>query len=509
MAMRESIRAIPENPCRPEVGKGPKLVGADWLAANKAWYKEIGMEVPNVPYIIHESTFVTPDGAPIKRDKTREREVISSYLDLQDKNYVKDLKAAAASLPPMDASCRIAVQIPAHNEEKSIYHTLKQWAGQVDNKGESLSSSIYEINIINNGQQGYSKDDTSGEVERFRSENPNVKVNFLDVEFPINRGNVGMARKFMTDVILLRSLNRQQQNDPLYIESGDADILTVDPKTLASRIKQFDEKPHIDAIAGEVDFYPEKLMENDFIFFTIRAREIAKKQLQIRRLRPENNSTYGFYNAIPTRGCNTAFSAEAYALSGGYLATIIGEDTELGKRFNLMRGSYKDNIFVPNTHTVINSPIRMQTSPRRHIYSAIHNVRPYQDYADVAMTQGMRDIPLDAIGSISTSRISVENVADYEKTMNRQMQFFKRNVSDPEEQIHLFKQMAAFLGFGKYKVRENANGIRQIINSSESNEDTSDWESDFIMHPDNTVCIVNIGNLKSAFDRYRTKRSAA
>ncbi len=160
-------------------------------------------------------------------------------------------------------------------------------------------------------------------------------MNVLDIEFLIETGNVGMARKLLTDILLQRSLNRPNQTGPLYLESADADVLEIDKHTLMKRIQRLDSKAYLDAVAGRLDFCPKILMQNDYLFFFLRAKKIAKVLLRDYTLRPDRNNDFSFYNRVATSGWNTAFTAEAYALIGGYLPVKRGEDTDIGRRISI------------------------------------------------------------------------------------------------------------------------------------------------------------------------------
>src|SRR5204862_4452086 len=113
-----------------------------------SWYKHMGVPLTMMPYIKDQhGKFVNYDGSEISRDSMRERKVIRNYLSSQLADYQKELRRLAASLPPMLAECRVAIQIPTYHEEMNIYHTLKEWASQLSLEGELFAPSIYEINI--------------------------------------------------------------------------------------------------------------------------------------------------------------------------------------------------------------------------------------------------------------------------------------------------------------------------------------------------------------------------
>lgn len=498
---------MPENPHRPEHKVGPLMFGNEWISSCIDWYKEIGLDVRSMPYVFNEEGILTnPDGTPIRRNVMRERKVISEYLSSQPKDYQDAVQNLASSFPPMSPDCRIGLQLPTHNEERHIYNTLRGWASQLTHDGNSLPPSQYEIMIVNNGPEGYPKDNTMSEINRFKKDFPHIKLNHIDIEFPTTTGNVGLARKVITDTLLQRSINRPFQIAPFYIESEDGDILEIDKHTLSSRIQELDNKPYLDAISGIQDFNPNILMENDYLFFSIRARKMSKALLTERRLRPDRNEYFSFHNRVTTGGWNNAFTAESYALIGGYLAAKVGEDYDIGKRISVMRGQEVNGKFVPNTYTVESSNIRMQSSPRRFIHAALNNIRPYMDFADKQITTELRELDLEEMMEmLPNARISAENVQLFESVLSRQIRFFARTVKHPDEQARFFKRLIYFLGFGKHTIIKNDDGSSSTINSRETDADCSDWDFDCEVDAKGKVTIKNIGNIKHALDSYRER----
>ena len=509
-----NIREIFEDPHQPvlehRIGSG--VFGQEYIKAYMAWYKHMGVPLTMMPYIKDQhGKFVNQDGSEILRDSTRERKVIRNYLSSQRPDYQEELRRLAESLPPMLSECRVAIQIPAHNEEMNIYHTLKQWASQLSLEGELFEPSIYEINVLNNGPRGYKRDKTLAEVERFQKDFPYVNMNVLDIEFLIETGNVGMARKLLTDILLQRSLNRPNQTGPLYLESADADVLEIDKHTLMKRIQRLDSKAYLDAVAGRLDFCPKILMQNDYLFFFLRAKKIAKVLLRDYTLRPDRNNDFSFYNRVATSGWNTAFTAEAYALIGGYLPVKQNESYDMKRRMSIMRGT-ADNQgrFIPNTYTVEKIFTRMQSSPRRHIHAVAKDTRPNLDFADMQRMAEIRELnPYAMASTLPYERLSQENIAVFEEVLTKQWQFFARTVKNPANRLRVFRRLMLFLGFGRYQISENEDGSSTVRNSRVSNEDSTNWNLDYHITPDGQVAIDNIGNLKDAFDRYREKHTCA
>jgi len=507
-----NIQKLPEDAHQPEYRIGLGMFGQEYINACMAWYKHMGVPLTMMPYIKDQhGKFVNYDGSEISRDSMRERKVIRNYLSSQLPDYQKELRRLAASLPPMLAECRVAIQIPTYHEEMNIYHTLKEWASQLSLEGELFAPSLYEINILNNGPRGYKRDSTLAEVERFQQDFPYIHMNVLDIEFLIETGNVGMARKLLTDILLQRSLNRLNQTGPLYLESGDADIFEIDKQTLVKRIQRLDSKPYLDAVAGQLDFCPKILMQNDYLFFFLRAKKIAKVLLRDYTLHPDRNNDFSFYNLALPSALNTTFTAEAYALMGGYLPVKQNEGSGMRRKISIMRGTADDQgRVIPNTYTVEKISTRMQTSPRRHIHALAKETKPYLDFADMQKTSEIRELnPYEMVSTLPYERLSQQNIAVFEEVLTKQWRFFARTVKNPANRLRVFRRLMLFLGFGRYQISENEDGSSTVRNSRVSNEDSANWNLDYHITPDGQVVIDNIGNLKDAFDRYREKHTCA
>ena len=147
----------------------------------------------------------------------------------------------------MDSEVRVCVNIPAWMEGKNLYNDLVQYTQQVDSNGRPLDPRLYEINIIINRKTGTASDNSVAEIDRFKSDmttqGKSFQINYVDVEFDSPFNNVGNARRVITDLTLMRSVERQNQNKLLYIETEDADLVTVDKNTVINIINKLDNNP--------------------------------------------------------------------------------------------------------------------------------------------------------------------------------------------------------------------------------------------------------------------------
>lgn len=355
-----------------------------------------------------KKVWVEADGSPVERNVGRERSTLSSYLESQYasspeyKNYVEGL---ASAMGPMNDKCRVAVNIPAWLEEKNLPGLLTQYFDQKDKDGNPLDPELYEVNIIINRKEGTPGDASAQVIEKFMADysaqhggrRPNVR--YVDVEFKPENATVGYARKVLTDAVLARSLARPNQQEPLYIESEDADLLDVDRRVISNLISKLDKNPHLDAVRGTEGRMPEILKENSLLAMRRNAWEVFLMMSRQRRYRnPAVPGWNAFANRIITSGWNTGYSAEAYAMIGGYEPVRAGEDISIGERISMVRGDGS----YPNLETIGSVPTRTESSPRRFINEIIKHKGAYEGFGEGPDEQTIRDMSLpDLMSQIS------------------------------------------------------------------------------------------------------------
>ncbi|HBD02051.1 MAG: hypothetical protein UX38_C0019G0002 [Microgenomates group bacterium GW2011_GWC1_46_16] len=459
-----------------------------------AWLEKIGYFPPQI-------------GSENIREVKREQDRIIEYLRKLNPDETIRLTDLSAQIPPMHPDCRVAINIPAYHEERGIYHTLEEWSHQNEN-GIPIDKNKYEINIIVNREETAKDDKTYDEVSRFKQEHPDIHVNLIKVVFPSGKGGVGPARKVITDLTLLRSSRRGlNQKDPLYIESEDADLLEIDAKAVSNLIKKFDSNPKLDALRGKQDLAPNILKEHDYLFFERRVERLTEYLLRDSRLRPEiNPSADSRWNSVVLGGWNSAYTAEAYALIGGYQNVKIGEDVDLGTRFALMRGERKpDGTIIPNTKTIDTVRNIGQSNPRRFIQALLTKKHAYHTFGDEAIDQAVRDMePVELLKSIEEGkRISEDNIKIFENVLNSNFQWLRNVIKDDRMLKITFSRLMTGLGFSKYKVEHSADGNVKRLSGSLSEKESEGWQLDYHQEPDGQIKIDNIDNLANALEKYR------
>jgi hypothetical protein len=367
-----------------------------------------------------KNIWVDKDGNPVKRDVEREKTRLKEYLDQQEEPFLAELKGYEKSIDPMHEKCRVSINIPARFEEVNLPNLLDQYVKQVeiDGSGAEVDKDTFEINIIVNRKEGEAPDRSLEVIDEWKAENPGYHVNVIDAVFPKEKANVGTARKYITDLTLMRSVNRPASDGPLYIESEDADLFSVDKRTVSRLIKGFDESPHLDVLRGVQDRQPEILQQNDLLFFDRRVWDIWEMALRKVAYRPENTKGNSFvWNRVISGGWNTAYTAEAYVQIGGYVPDLIGEDMKIGQKISILRG-VKDaatNEFIINTQTSETSGLRASSSPRRFIDTMSRNIDPYGDFEDQSLKE--KTLPELLEGIKEFAKIAPEQKGRYENIL--------------------------------------------------------------------------------------------
>lgn len=445
---------------------------------------------PKPPESEAEEVWLDMDGKPVERTVEKEREAITKYLDHireTDPEYYKELERLSeeSTMPAMREKCRVAVNIPAWMEGKNIYHALEQYTQQTDKDGNPLSQDLYEINILVNNKKGAVPDETIAEIGRFiadaKKRGRTFHINYVDVEFPEEKARVGHARKVVTDLTLVRSMKRSSQTKPLYVESEDADLLRVDQRTVINLIDALDQNPHLDAVRGVQDRYPPIMMENDLVFLSRRMHDFSELFLRQKKLRPENNPEANFnWHRVITGGWNTGYTAEAYALIGGYSShKEKGEDLEIGEKISMMRGDGKK----PNLDVIGRVYTRSDSSPRRFIGEVLTGKGAYSEtFQDQELNELIKNTPAPELMELAApfARLSAGNSREFGRIINAHYRWVSKLCKDRPVGREVFDSVMFWLGFKK---------------------------GDYTYTPDNRLIINNWENVKAALEDYRKRHA--
>ena len=430
-----------------------------------------------------KKVWVDKEGNPVKRDKDRENKRIAEYLAKQNKSYSKELEDFEKNIGPMNEKCRVAINIPARFEAKNLPNLLDQYVKQTDGSGKEIDKDLFEINIIVNHKEGEVADNSVKVLSEWKKKNPGYHVNVVDITFPQEKANVGMARKYITDLTLRRSINRNKSDGPLYIESEDADLFSIDKRTVWKLIKDFDAEPHLDVLRGVQDRQPEVLQKNELLFFDQRMRDVQEMLLRKVAYRPENTKGNSFvWNRVISGGWNTAYTAEAYAQIGGYVSDLIGEDMKIGQKISLLRGAKngESGELIINTMTSKTSGLRSSSSPRRFIDTMNKNIGSYDDFEN----QDLKHKTLDELleGSKEFAVATKEKKPEYQRVINGMVGFVKSQIIEKQVGTTINRTMWAM-------------GLKEK-------------EGHYTLNPDNSVTLTDKGmeQIISLMKNYKDKK---
>lgn len=433
--------------------------------------------------------WVEADGSPVVRSVERERNTIYNYLNSEfSKNpeYKQKVASVMSSLGAMSDNCRVSVNIPAYMEADNLDRLLSQYIDQTDNKGEALEQSLFEINILVNRKKGTPEDDSVKVIESFIKKYAKLHngvrpvVHYTNVELDPEDANVGFARKLLTDAVLQRSLDRNNQSQPLYIESEDADLMEVDKRTVFNLISKLDKNPHLDVVKGVEGRMPSIIKDNALLFMRRTAWEVFLFNARQKRFRdPRNPNWNSFSNRVLTGGWNCGYSAEAIAMIGGYESVRLGEDLPVGEKVSAMRGDG----YYPNLDVIGSVPTRTESSPRRFINEIANKKPAYDDFGDDSDEEAIRGV------SLSDAMKRIDEYADI-----------------TEDNKPIFENEAqTYYDWARYSTPtlDDARDVARRIMRSVGYE-----EGDYVFEGDK-IRIINWDNVKSNIKAYRRDFTSA
>ncbi|MBX4204686.1 MAG: glycosyltransferase family 2 protein, partial [Candidatus Doudnabacteria bacterium] len=419
---------------------------------------------------------IEPQPPEKTRDVSRERERIKHYLDKLPKTYVDELRQLKDSMRPMSDQTRVAIMIPAYNEAANLERLLDQYTKQIESNGKKLDPRIYEIDIIVNRPQGAPADNSVDVIKKFKDEHPEYQINVIDKEFPRESAGVGLARKYLADLILLRSQERKNPTGQLYMESEDADLLEVDPETVVRLMNKYDKNPELDALRGKQDRYPEVMAKNDMFFLNRRMDDFWEVLMRDKKFRPKDVPNNFVWNRVVTGGWNTSFTAEVYAQIGGYSPLKVGEDMYIGEMISVFRGKRKGDNIEPNVKTISTIATRSDSSPRRYLDAMIRGIDPYADFHNESIKFKSIDDFLQQIKPYET--LNESNTRQLETLLSGKYRHMIKPLIGEEQGEKFLGRLMHWLGFKK-----------------------DDWK----ISPSGAVEIMSIKNVKKALDDYKIK----
>jgi hypothetical protein len=313
----------------------------------------------------------------------------------EDPSYFEYLTTAVDLLPPMTDDCRIAVNIPARQEEARVYDSLRKMF--IDSRGgpkqltrasKLLDPESYEVNIFDNWPIESSHDGTTEQIERFMRDYPYIPIHLISAGLPEPYANVGFARRLMQDVVVMRSRQRTNPAGRLYIASEDADNEGFDPYALSTYVDYLDRHP--EAIGARMRMIMNLVTLSQVPHMFMDHRMARLESLLMQRADPigpcsQREKDSGFCSRfLPPAGVGVAYTAADMLGVGGYRDAVHAEDFSLWMRLHkreIIRGNEGLRLQTLPTYTI--------TSPRRLLASYVMEQNMYGPQSNFA---GLHDV---------------------------------------------------------------------------------------------------------------------
>lgn len=302
-----------------------------------------------------------------------ERTELDYYFNSQNPEYIKEIKDLNGT-DVMSENCRVAITIPAYQEGKNIRKTLEQFTKQKDKDGNALSSDLFEIVIVDNHPASKTKDNTEAEIQAFVATNPQIKVKYAHKTWINDEGGVGIARKYATDLALMRSKLRSNQTGDLILVSQDADLEGLSDNYIIDMVHAFDSNLRVDAVAGKWTL-SDKVLSKPNVRAAERLWHFLDRLIQNDAVGPTGSRDVKTPGLV---GRNAAFRASIFAAVGGYNNHAkLAEDLEIGWMMQAARNMDASRQIYLNSAEVVSSPRRflaatVQGTPLIQMYGGFH-----------------------------------------------------------------------------------------------------------------------------------------
>ncbi len=257
---------------------------------------------------------------------------IAEHLGCDSASRLTLVQLLAEDLPPLHRDCRLSVCIPAaaHEEENYIRQTIEAFRSQ------TAPRDTWEIVLYLNhpftdaAGNGISPDATMNELEKVRSENPDIHIHYFYLPMPREIATIGQARRLLHDVVALRSLTRDSDAKDHLMLRTDADIHSLSPQLIERYIEGFEAAPNLYGLAGTLSHPLGARRANPVLHF---GAELVKCLVNFEQR--ENLCTY-------SAGANLAFRLSAYIKVGGFnVQRTMGEDIEFDARLQAGQWFFK------------------------------------------------------------------------------------------------------------------------------------------------------------------------
>jgi hypothetical protein len=298
----------------------------------------------------------------------------SRYLGTLEPNYLKELKDINGNIgQPMSENCRLAIGIPALNEGRNLRKTLELYKDQKDKTGNPIDTNLFEIHILHENPLNETPDDSQEVVKQFKKDFPDVKVHYIyKDQQPGITPTVGKARKYLSDLALLRNSERAQHNGDFILISNDADAEQIEPHYVTDMIEAFDKNPNTDAFTANFSL-PESALKKPNVLAAVRFWSLMARVVETGSV---GNSAERHKEPVGLVGRNAAIRSSMYAAVGGYNPLARNaEDLEMGWLIADSRG------WDPQSVAYLNGA-RIVSNPRRHLLAVATKTPVNEMYVD-------------------------------------------------------------------------------------------------------------------------------
>lgn len=311
-AHRIGAPACPEATCAPgpddtiiPIDAKPFSAGKHWRDRHALLLGRFSIEPDHVPHPYYDA---------------------EAYIAGLDPTYLRQLRFLASQIPRMGALNRFSNMTPAAagQEGEHIFHTLQQLVGQTCNPEQ------FEIVVFANtvhGDKRPSLDGTLDAIRQAQHEFPEHAIHLMTASIHDDIATIGLIRKILADVIVLRHLARGPNGGNLYLQRCDADIIALHEKMIDSQMARLESDPPLDGIRGRIFHDPRayvgrpKLFLEDCLLFGSLGFGWER----------QGRREYG----LPHFACPVG----SYAMVGGYgHRHEVGEDIAFSRRLTQFRG---------------------------------------------------------------------------------------------------------------------------------------------------------------------------
>jgi hypothetical protein len=399
-------------------------------------------------------------------DMLTQQTILETHVDKVKErwpHYFQHVVDLADSLPAMKQACRTSVIIPARGEGATLHHTLQQML--IDRRGSDAQPSQrradgtimdpeqYEVALLANGTDEQAIGETLMTAEAFRHDYAALGLNIhvLGAQLPRSIANVGMARKLLQDICILRAAQRGHQASPYYVLSEDADIQGYHAQSFSGLTDALDSNPDKIVSQLRIDRDTATLAEAPYALFTQRVGMLGSAILKSPSFAAAVNPQFhASLNRRQFRGGSSAIVATELVKAGGFPVAIGAEDLMLDDQLMVYNGRSVGDGFTLNTTFSKLLPHRIRHSPRRLLASYVTAMPAYHNVfdRDNQLTR-LLSRPLADIVALAQSKPIEAARAQVTAGISRQIEYLQRTAPSPEEAARYGTRLLTFAGFQK------------------------------------------------------------